>query len=340
MGAIDRKGGLWIWGVGEAGQLGIPYRVMRLLSRKKDDSNEFNESRFDDAMTATSCHHPNNSITGIISFPHRLRVFCAFVHDDKRSGHKREVSRDAVRAVLRRLFAQLGLNASPEVLGHVTCRLHEEKRLVILTLTDTVLLEHSSLELSQLFGSSACHPSEVRFSKLTCGEAHSIALGTLQTKSFSVHPRRPDNSNSCHQDPLRYPTSTQLLFSWGQSKYGQLGIHLDGQHPLDLNSLLVGSLASSPRKKNSPIGKTLFHYDKYETASRNTPSLVLWELTDQTESLQNKESHNEIIELRCGGCSNLALLKGGQALVWGGNDFGVLGFPESRYNHKPGMLYQ
>lgn len=371
-----------MWGLGEAGQLGIPYRLLRLLSTSRDG-----EVGQHSTVNAELDSNIDYEFSGIVSFPHRLRVFCVpLILDDSipnavstsllsaqelHTPMSRGISRDIVRSTLRRFFSQLGLSASPEVLGCITCRLHENKGQLIVTLTDSVLLENSSLELSHFFTRSVCHPSEVKFTAVACGEGHTIALGytlgnpsdlgdTLDFGNASDLGHTSPNSKHHHSSSRsRSPPKikNQVLLSWGQYSYSQLGINVSSQQQLNLSAIILGTThGNSPRKsKRSAIPCS----DEYEKTSRNTPCLIsmtvhltfserhtpksspghsprkrvrnMSEVRNKSmaESVRCDNSNQPIITgLRSGGCSNLAFVSDGNILVWGGNDFGMLGVSE------------
>lgn len=420
VGALDGKGGLWMWGLGEAGQLGIPYKQVQLLSRRVlfsgNENNEDatsrsfvipqNEKEFSQSdPRGTDVHETSetgkqNNFTGTIAFPHRLRVFylplkswnsnsSPQTHDKICDG----ISTNEVRVVLHNFLKQMGLSTTTDLLGSIAGRLDVASRALIVSLTDYTLLEHSLLDLPQLFGRSVCHSAEVKFNSIACGEGHSIAFGYINVpesknlnelhagiyasmKQRSPIPEKLDNSifadNTYYSGPSAPKESLSnlsaiderlrrkyLLFSWGQCTYGQLGVNFNRnpQRLLDLRAILLeedahsGIQRGTERNSLSLGGSSSCHYyvDLYESSSRNTPCLIFsWEGLNieeelnllicgtgskQQDSLAPYNFHAghscSITGLRCGGCSSLALLSNGEALVWGSNDFGMLGTSEA-----------
>lgn len=349
-----------MWGRSDAGQLGIPPSMATLLSEDNRQSTERllagKTERYssEEAATARSVESYSTTSAGIVRFPNRLRVFILPVilkEDDPLGGSSRaavkmisnqsssrvHTDHRALCRTVNRFLHQMKLTRLTQCLDLISCRFSTTHDTVIVTLTDSVLLTYSTSDYSDLFSLEICHPAEVRFTAVACGEGHSIGLG------YTAGGKREEAND-------RFVTDRQyVLLSWGQCAYGQLGVDLElhPQYMLDLRFVSAQSAeeeveGSQPANAKSSLDNpfTALFLDEGEgVSSRPTPCLIYTWMDGQLASVLKPIHGNDevddcpecsIVSVRSGGCSNIALLSTGEALVWGSNDFGLLGTLESR----------
>lgn len=290
---VDRDGGLWVWGQGEAGQLGLPYTSLHLGGEAPTCVRP--------TMVPRSEDPPQRSPQLGTDFPQRLRVFvfsCYFMNEYRKTKGLLRYIKSGIQAVIRQVLRDLKMpcDRKDEVFPAMfTWRYHDTSDSLIMAFSDAVLLKYSKLDTHQILTAPVLHPAEVIFENAAGGEGHSMAVGRLSTK-----------------------LDRQLLFTWGQSALGQLGFDFRNNN----NAAIVGQWCNGP---DNPIRPMMVSDDPSETGDmRPTPCLVAPQHFEEDRS-------DPVIRLRAGGCSSMILYKSGKARVWGANDFGVLGYDDKKF---------
>jgi alpha-tubulin suppressor-like RCC1 family protein len=279
--ALDCYGGLWLWGQSEAGQLGFGLT----------QPNNF-------ALNSPLLH------SQAVFLPRRLRVFILnlslFSKMKLKPGQTTQIFSEPTFTKLRKKIAdfltQLKIDRnywntlSPSL---ISCRIAPKFDSIIFSLTDQFLLDYSELNMSHIFSPSPLIREELQFKLVSCGEAHTISVGVTYHGQNEM----------------------QWLLSWGQAKYGQLGIDFDSKNEDQQWNIDIASCFNFSSFTDAVIS---------ESDVRPTPCIVNWK--DDLDASFN----GSIMACASGGCCNAIILDNNMVLVFGLNDFGALCFDEQR----------
>lgn len=242
---------------------------------------------------------------GAVFYPHRLRLFLY-----KLTGGNDTLPTDA--------FFETSLTRFTTLISFLWSKarqqLHQLLASLQLEVPQSDLAQHISCRLS------------VKYSVLLVAVTDHVLLNWSRLDLDSIFGSRPLCPTELQFDLVscgeghtlaagHFPASpSPWLLAWGQGKYGQLGLGdstRNAQPVVDIEALLV-----NPNSEPAFIT---------ESDAKVVPCIVSWR-----KSLHSTSSPS-IKLLRSGGCANALVSNDGQLLLWGSNDFGVLGFKERTY---------
>ncbi|XP_053992872.1 uncharacterized protein LOC128883976 isoform X2 [Hylaeus volcanicus] len=280
--ALDCYGGLWLWGQSEAGQLGF-------------------------GLTSPNNFSLNSPLlhSQAVFLPRRLRVFILnfnlFSQMDFKQGQTLQFFSETVYTRLRQKIAEFltlikidGNHWKTLPPSLISCRLIPRFDCLLFSLTDQFLLDFSELNVSHILSPSPLITEELQFKLVSCGEAHTISVGVTYYGQNEV----------------------QWLLSWGQSKYGQLGIDFDLGNEHQQPNIDIAACFNFRSLSDAVIS---------ENHVRATPCIV------NRKNDLNASFNGSIMTCASGGCCNAIILDTNMIAVWGLNDFGALCFNEQRF---------